>query len=58
MGHIGAMRDRRARRAVYAMRVCIVACIIVLPTTAAVFAGVAFGGTGHLVARRRAGSIH
>lgn len=58
MGHIGVMTERRVRLAVYAMRACIVASCVVIPVTVAVFAAVAFGTPGELIARRRAGAIH
>lgn len=48
---------RRARRIVLLMKVCIAACLVVFPTTAAVFAAVAFGTPGEVIARRRAGAI-
>lgn len=49
---------RHARRIVLLMKVCIGACLIVFPTTAAVFMVVAFGTPGELIARRRAAVIH
>lgn len=58
MGHIGVMEQRRVRLAVYAMRACVVASCVVIPATVVVFAVVAFGTPGELIARRRAGAIH